>query len=423
MEKPPLNDEWLRQGAGGPVPVGDGAPASDAHRLMPTQSEKELERLARIATTNWRTGKPFHRIMNTVRLVAAVRAFRGKVPTELRWISDFYDPESPWHDPFMSIFYSLNFEDVSLNASLVFGLLRSIQLSDTPSWYSVGDELAHSLLGTQLRGVYPSDIKLPMPGFFVELPPGMLHLYNNATGDHEVRVLNVADGCVIPNPRVKGMDGGDDDPVGYGRRLIIVALCDANDASRSPEDDNIVYFSLPLFDDERTIEDLLAHDRAITGADWRDELVGGKVLGEDRTNIELRSLIRGFVVNLLLYLGTQSADVVHASEGHLRQLRKKKRTRTVRATIKRIEERPDWVVGSRIKLKPGVRAAVRKAGTPQGRSAAYNVLVRGHWRRQWRGKKTEEKPKGQEWYWRWIKPTVRNRDGGSILGHEYEVDK
>ncbi len=179
-----------------------------------------------------------------------------------------------------------------------------------------------------------------------------------------------------------------------------------------------------MFDEGKTLEELLEYDRSITGFDWRDDKVGGTVAGVKRTNLELRTLIRGFVVNLLLYLATPNADVLHASEGRLRALRKKKRTRRVRQQIKAVQDRPDWVVGTRIKVKPGVREALQHVGTGKGRAAAYNVLVRGYWRRQWRGPKTEEKPKGQEWYWRWIEPTVRNQDAkGGVLGHEYEVDK
>ena len=419
MTKPPLDKEWLRQGASGPVPMGEPTVAGRTCREVPRVSKKRMKQMLEAANRRWKAGEPIFRIMTTIRVTACTETYEGRVATDLSWISDFYDPESVLHGPFqlINMFQHLT-DSATLNAALTYMMMKSVEMSDTPSWYAVGDGLARSLLGTQLKGVYPGDVKLPMPAFFVELPPGLLTLLNNQTGDHEVRALGVAEGCPQHNPRVSPTDGP------YGRRLLVMAFCEPNENSIAPEDDNILYFSLPLYDDTKPLEELLATDRELSGPDWRDEMIGGTLAGAGRTNLELRNLIRGFVVNLLLYLATPNADVLHANEGQLKRLRKKKRTKGVRRQIKKVQERPDWVVGSRVVIKPGVRKALERAGTSKGRQAAYNVLVRGYWRRQWRGKKTEEKPKGQSWYWRWIEPTVRNRDAsGGVLGHEYEVKK
>lgn len=442
MAKPP-NNEWLRQGASGPVPLGTPTHAGQSWREAHTMTREELFRIVDASTRCWREKKPVFRLVNTLRTQSCLAIFDERVPLDLQWMSDFMDPESPLCEPFMAMCAISAGTDntIALNAALCFSILQSLQKSDTPPWYTLSEGLAHSLLATRLVGVYPGDVRLPFPGFFVELPPGMLTLINNITGHHEVRALSVAEGSPQSDDKalpVMAQETIDEtsaalgvgsvprdclDQIGYGRRLLITAYCEPNENSVSPEDDNILYFSLPLDDETRTLEDLLERDHNLVGHDWRDAKVGGALAGVPRTNLELRNLLRGFVVNFLLYLASPKADVTHRNAARLSALRKGKRTHRVREQIARLTAEPLWEVGTHVRVDPRVRDALKDAWTTKGRAAAVNVLVQGYWRRQWTGKKSPENPKGTAWHMVQIPPLVRNYDPTKkVLAHEYEVE-
>jgi hypothetical protein len=133
-------------------------------------------------------------------------------------------------------------------------------------------------------------------------------------------------------------------------------------------------------------------------------------------------VLGSFVVIFVLYGGIPYADGVQVHAERLKTLRKGKRTHLVKEQIARLQNDPVWVVGSRLKIDPRIRDAVRDAGTAKGRTVALNVLVRGYWRRQWTGKKTPENPKGQSWYMVHIEPVIRNYDPAKkVRAHEYEM--
>jgi len=383
---------------------------------------KELERLADATWRAWKRGEPVFRQVAAIRHKATMLMFEGKVCTNLQWISDFFNVDSPLFEFFGRVNHWSAGEDntVTLNAAMTFGTMQAHKISDEPAWFELKEDLAYSLLGTRLTGVRPSDVRLPLPGFYIELPPGLMTLHNNLTGRHEVRCVCVCEGFPHKYDKEPFLPTADD--VGYGRRLLIIAYCEPNENSVTPEDDNILYFSLPLFDETKTIEELIEYDHAVTGDDWRDDKVGGSFAGVDRTNLQLRNLLRSFVVNFLLYLSAPESDVTHKHANRIRQLRKGKKTRRVREQIKRLQDKPFWVVGSRVVVDPAVKAAVQHAGTKRGPQKAVNVLVMGHWRKQWFGPKTEEHPKGADWYLKEIKPYVRNKvEGQPIFAHEYKV--
>lgn len=419
---PPPDNEWLRQGAAGPVPMGDPTCEAPTFREVHRPTMKELSALADATLRAWKRGEPVYRMVAAVRHKATIAMFEGRICTNLQWISDFFDPTSPLFEMFGRVDHWSNGPDntVALNAAMTFGTMKAHQLSDEPAWFELREDLAYSLLGTRLTGVRPSDVRLPLPGFYIELPTGLMTLYNNLTGEHEVRAVCVCEGSPRRNANVPIPATPVD--VGYGRRLLVIAYCEPNANSVSPEDDNILYFSLPLFDDEKTIEELIEHDQQASGHDWRDEKMGGTFAGVKRSNLQLRNLLRSFVVNFLLYLSAPESDVTHKHADRIRQLRKGKRTRRVREQIKRLQDKPFWVVGSRVVVDPAMKEAVRHAGTRRGAQKAVNVLVMGHWRRQWFGPKTEEHPKGSGWYLKEIKPYVRNKvEGQPIFAHEYKV--
>lgn len=397
-------------------------------RRVPTATPQQLKALYQASMRAWQEKRPVFRIIAAMRTNACLALWHERVPTNLHWVSDFLDPDGPLAEPFLEMCsYSAGLRDSSmaLNAALAYGTMQCLQVSDVPPWFALSDALAHTLMATHLRGVYPRDVRTPFPGFYIELPPGMLTLRNHYTDEHEVRAICVCEGNPQPLsarnaaiPMLVDIAA----QVGYGRRLLIVAFCEPNHNSVSPEDDNILFFSLPLDDDTQTVEALLIRDYDLVGTHEHDDQIGGSLAGMPRTNIDLRNLLRGFVINFLLYLGSPHADREHAHAARISALRKEKRTRRVRDQIARLSAEPLWVVGSRLKIDPRITAAVRDAGTAQGRAVALNVLVRGYWRRQWTGKKTPENPKGSDWHMVHIPPTVRNYDPATkVRAHEYQV--
>lgn len=397
-------------------------------RHVPVASQQQLKDLYQASVRAWQEKRPVFRIIAAMRTNACLALWKERVPTNLHWVNDFLDPEGPLAEPFMEMCsYSAGQRDSSmaLNAALAFATMQCLQVSDVPPWFMLSGALAHTLMATQLRGVYPRDVRTPFPGFYIELPAGILTLLNHYTDEHEVRAICVCEGNPQPlSARNSAIPMLADiaDQVGYGRRLLIVAFCEPNHNSVSPEDDNILFFSLPLDDDSKTIETLLARDHDLVGAHELDDQIGGSLVGIPRTNIELRNLLRHFVINFLLYLGSPHADREHVHAARLQSLRRAKRTHRVREQITRLSAEPAWTVGSHLKIDPRITAAVRDAGTAQGRTAVLNVLVRGYWRRQWTGKKTPENPKGSDWHMVHIAPTIRNYDPATkVQAHEYEV--
>lgn len=403
----------------------------EAYRKLPPKSPNELLRMSRVSWDIWKRGDPVHRPLAAVRTATTVAMFGHKVPTNLRWISDFFNEDSWLFEPFLmlnagSMMAAGPENHATLNAALCFTILKCLETSDTPSWFEIKDDLAHALLATKLKGVKAGDVKLPLPGFYLELPPGVMTLRNDTTGEHTVRSISVCEGATTPE------DEADRDltyfeypsGVAYGRRLLIMVYCEPNENSQTPEDDHLLYFSLPLHDENRTVEEMLEHDQRVSGPNPDNDKIGGTIAGVPRTHAQLRDVLRSFVVNFLIYLSSPEADVEHKNAERIRQLRKGKGKKSARkrAIVERLQAEPFWVVGSSVVIAPGVRESVRCAGTPRGAQRAVNVQVMGFWRRQWHGKKTAEKPRGQEWSWKWIRPYVRNRvEGAPVLGHEYKL--
>lgn len=392
-------------------------------RYVPRISDAEFKRLNSAIFARWTRGESVYRLMNALRTQAFLRVFDERVPDvdELSWIGDFLDPRFVLYDNFKMLNVLSQGMDSStmLNAALAFSVSRALAKSDTPAWFELREDLAYSLFGTQLTGVRPGDVKMPFPGFYISIPAGFLTLYNEHTGEHEVRAVAVSEGYTHEKDYHPAYN--------CGRRLLLVMHCEPNEHSVDPEDDHIFYFSVPLFDETKSVEEMVASDEEVLieaglGGAGRKPL--GTIMGAVYDNNSIRRLLRSFVINFLLYINAPAADIEHANEGRIRKLRKGKKTRRVKAQIERLEKEPVWVVGSRVVVSPEVKAAVREIGVRGPRKAVANVLVRGHWRRQWKGRKTPESPKGTSWYFCWIEPTVRNYDPTKkVKAHEYACKK
>lgn len=414
-----MKNEW--------VPPQHAPPTIGFRTVTPVPIAK-LQKMSQTVIDMWKRGLPIYRPLSTLRETLTIRLFDNRIPTDLQWISDFFEERSWMFDPFMELNSGVlePTDYTTMNASLSFSIFKALEVSDTPSWFEVGSDLVYALLATRLRGVRPEDVKLPLPGFYVALPPGIITLRDNVTGDHEVRACSISEGCTRPKEQLETnvAYSAYPDELRHGRRLLLMFYCEPNENSSNPADDNLLYLSIPLYSPSQPIEELLEHDLHVAGPDDADHDIGGTVAGVSYTHLELRKLLRFFVVNFLLYLASPESDIQHKHAKHIRALRKGKgkKSRRNKDAIKRLEKEPFWVVGSRVVIDPSVRESVRGTGTPTGKQRAVNVPVMGYWRRQWRGRKTPDTPKGQDWYMRWIDPTVRNRvEGVPILGHEYKI--
>lgn len=410
-------------------------------RQVAPLSNAEWRQLIAAVERRWRAGETTGRLMSALRTQTVLTAFSGRVPLGLEWTDALLDHHSWVCDPFVQVLRwgeaAGTSADLGLHAAITFASLQCLQVSDTPPWFNLSESLAYSLIGTRLRGVRPADVALPFPGLYIELPRDMLYVHHEWTGMHEARVICLAEGSpsehsalVSTQLAMKDLNLTLDDlrkhpeynarvQMTFGRRLLIMCYCDANQHSRSPEDDNITYCSLPLGDDSCSIEDLLALDDEVSGTDPQGGEIGAALLGHEMTRDEMRNLLRSFAVNFLMYLSSPELDKVHSHEKRIQALQKKKKNRRVRDQIQRLRAKPEWDIGSRVVVTPGLREAVSRSTVAGGRQVATNILVRGHWRRQWYGPKTEDKPKGQSQHWKWIAPTVRNPAPGKVFGHEY----
>ena len=393
----------------------------------------------------WKSGKYIGRLAARLRELQVVRAFEGNIYPDIPWMLSFLDDEH------VGPVVSKQFEQMCLrgqelqgqigsdnielkhiaysNAAISFCVMKCLANSDTSAWFCVEQDLACSLLSTRLKGVIASDIALPFAGFYVEIPPGFIQLYDQTIGFHDVRVISVAEGVsAIPSPsflRVTNDSSLEEWERFSGRRLCIVAYGEPNEKSLHCRDDGFYYDTLPLLDDSSSIEAMVRELDAVLDTDdgyvHEKKQVGAKISDRSMTYHELKHALFSFIINLLLYLSSKDADVVPVEKPVLKQLRKKKKSAVARRKLQQIKSQPDFVIGSRVVIDPRVRQAMQSSVAVGGISKAVNVLVRGHWRHVWHGKKTEESPKGEGRRPVWVQPFVRNKATGAVLGHQYEV--
>jgi hypothetical protein len=395
----------------------------------------EIEKAFAAAYSRWLQGKPTFREMARIRRMTAIKEVEGQI-SSINWFDDMLRPGHEAYEPFTRAWAKtqevtfahlgkrMSESDLWLHAVMQFGAMKCLEISDSPSWFSISEGLALRLLTTEITNVHATDVRVPFSGFLIEMPPGLLFWDNEVSGRHEVRAVCVAEGFAeADSPTVKA-----DIKAHPGRRLLVTVFCEARRDGGGPSDDNVAYFTIPLFSEDLTVTDMIAADqervRDVTPPAWlaKEEDIAGQFGGIELTHWQLRDLFRQFVINTLLYINSPNADLVHKHAEKVAKLKKKAKTKKLRkvekARITRMEGERHWLVGSRVKIDPTLKRAVLDGVKGKGSQLRFKSLVRGHWRNQAYG------PGRTLRRLIWIEPHVRGGDlEGEVLGHQYDIQK
>lgn len=379
--------------------------------------QKRLFAVAEEIEKSWKQGKPVQRRSQTVLAPLTWQAYTGIEPEKLDIGSatDLLDLMQPGYTPQWS-----QLVDISANALIgaitmsrgqqlsQVQYLASIQLPLTvlyiymaarrfgaPSVFELRDTLAEKLLLTDADKIRPDDVQPPLPGFYIQMPPGAMEMWNNVTGWHKVSFVGVAEGLAKEEIRA-------------GRILYSVFWGEPNENSTSPSDDNAQtsFVSLPdgydgsVEEHEKTIRDVRQK------GENRQPFVRWN--GTEFSFEEGHKLLRKFVINFCLYLSSPNPDIEPTGS---RQTWKDVIDKAEGARKTGPHARRQVTIGKNFSLWD----VGRRVNRIQRTMTATDVLVRGHWTRQ---------AHGPRWSLRkviWIEPFVRLRTGGEVEGHEYAV--
>jgi hypothetical protein len=389
---------------------------------------RALDKIAKKAMQKWERGLPVFREMAVIRTWTTLEVFDNTIH-DLNWMSDLTgDYTGNEVKERFARHYNMNQilpsavekPDADLMAAMTWSALKTLSHSDTPNWFRISEGLAHQLMVTELHEVQAKDVQVPYPGFYVELPPGLLWWLHQKTGWHEVRVISVAEGC----PDKDSMHGYSEDKHWVlGRRLLIVVFCEPNEKSIDPSDDNVAYFALPLNVDNATVDELMIRDRAWAEENEKWKRDQNKIMvrfgGREMPLVEGRDLLRSFVINVLLYLGSEGAEVQHTHATKIAKLRKGKhaKRKKTKESIKRLQEDRIFDVGTTIGVDPEIKKYIHSGRRGPKFELKHRTLVRGHWRNQAHGKAFSLRKRV------WIKPYVKKKDlPERVIGHNYEVE-
>ena len=351
------------------------------------------------------------------------RLLSGRVPVGLRWPTDITDGEAGL-EPIAEVFAGGNIRhlmwaggdprmaQVGILDELtgVWLCLRSVELSDTPCWYRPSEDLCYLLSATTLSGVYAEDIQLPYQAFWLEIPKGLLRTQTRR-GWHDVRCIGVSTGTLETRSHTdmlerQGEYVGKDLSSVRGKRLVMVLIQEPLPTDTGLDDISFDSSSFPLTDGE-ALDVLLQkeHDllRPTDGGQFRAEVFGKEVNFE-----EMRLVLFNLVMGFVLYLRERNAQVTAVPPVK----KAKGKDRRGLAEMKRFISARTWLVGTRIRLNPIIRQAVREGGGSI--SHHHKTVVPGHSQRYRLGPRTD-------WHYEFRRkePYVRGGDG-PILGHSYE---
>jgi hypothetical protein len=376
--------------------------------ITPEELTKILDRITR----GWKTGRPVFRDAMRFREMASQLLDAPRVD----WFSELM------HDPrtHHAMAQHLGAEPDAQSSFMVWLAQRLREVSDTSSWFRVSEGLVWKLLATDLKGALIADLQLPLPAFYLELPPGVFYLEDKKTGWHEARAMSVVTGCISEKTIKLAKAAGDytasDELI--GDRIVIEAYGEPNSNSKAAFDDTWIFKSYNITDRNADIEQVLeqASEREKT---YEQHLNRGRIGNREVNGWELREVMLRFVLNLCIYLGSEEARVEHAHAVEIKRLHGDKKFKNLRAHIQQkirdLQADKVFVVGSDVTISPEMRDLVRNEGAGS-HTLSYRTLVRGHWRNQAHGPGYTLRKR------RWIEPHIRGNElPTKLVGHNYNV--
>jgi len=369
----------------------------------------------------WRAKKPLQRRSQTVLTPLMWQAITGIPPEQLDLgnATDLEDLMQPGFTPqwsqLMNIaahsmlgtmqMYRLNSRAkfkaaIQLPLTALF-IYMSARRFGAPSVFDLREGLADKLILTDADDIKPRDIQPPLPGFYVQMPPGALEMWNVDTGWHKVSFVGIGEGRARFGVRA-------------GRVLMSIFWGEPNERSKAPTDDNaqVSFLSLPE-EYEGSVEEYEA-----SLAEGEDE---GVIVGRGTTKRPFvrwqgtefsyedgHRVLRKFVMNFCLYLSSPNPDIQPTGS-----------KQSWREVVEKAESARQAGPHAKRQVTIGKNFAIWDVGRNVRHlhaMTATDILVRGHWRRQ---------PHGPRWSLRkviWVEPHIRLATGGETEGHEYAVE-
>lgn len=389
--------------------VGSKAPPSLAISVRDSYDEetgREVRSLLAEISKNHKNAKRLCRLSAKARLMSS-----------LPWVTR---PALSW----FSEYFNLLDKDLANQSSAQLCISawvasKLLEISDTPNWFCPTDALTHMLLATDLRGAVIGDLQLPYGAFYIEVPAGVMYIYDPTTYWHEVSAIAVTRGEITEDTLNKAREMGDPtaDQVPLGPRILIETFAEPNENSTSPWDDAWGFRSYRIGDPAQSLDSVCG--ASVGPLELKKGRPTCRIGNKELFAAESRSALLRFVFNLCIYMSSEAASVQHIHEAEIKRLRGDKKWKSLRKTvqdrIKRLQDDRVFAVGSDVVIDPELREAVRSGGLA-GNKLSYRVLVRGHWRNQacGQGRKARKQL--------WIKPHVRGTELPTpVVGHNYEV--
>ena len=142
----------------------------------PKQDMPPLMRAAAAALNAWKAKRPTHRAIAQFREEAAITLCER----DYDWFTELLEDKT-----FVSTFAPIYGQKRRIDAQTALSAWVSRKLravSQTSNWFRPSEGLTYNLLATDLRGAVVGDLKLPMPAFYIELPPGVVYREDVLTG-------------------------------------------------------------------------------------------------------------------------------------------------------------------------------------------------------------------------------------------------
>lgn len=283
--------------------------------------------------------------------------------------------------------------------------------------FTTSSGLAQRLLLTELRGIKGTDVKVPYPTLYIDVPTELgFQIPNLHTGWHTVN------GVYVIQDRHEGLDG---------IRLLICA--GANGASTNRFDDALSHFFIPLLDeslDDRVLGLQEVWDKA--DDETLEEWARARGLPDgldDRTKMTEHWLgIFRWVLNVLFYVTSPDCEREHIEANEaarklwariqkLPNSRKNKKRARLVEEHRALQKKPRELLGASVKLDRSMptTSAEKSAGT--GKALTVRTLVVGHWQRFAVGKGRKDR------VWKFRAPFWRGPvDAPESSTHVHELD-